>query len=185
MADRLNELGFALDRAELDQRAKQGKPLGRPHLATAVLSHPHNATRLATEHIHGADELFPAYLVPGSPAYVARERPTVQQAIKAIHDAHGLAVWAHPFWDLDSTDETMQAIDTFAAHGLDGVECFYITHSEHQTRQLHTAATQRGLLTTGSADFHGPDHARFNAFRAFETHGLHPNLGGIGNVRTE
>lgn len=185
MADRLNELGFALDRAQLDEKAKQGKPLGRPHLAHALLAHPDNATRLKNENIHGPDELFPAYLVPGAPAYVARDRPTVQEAIAAIHQANGVAVWAHPFWDLDSTDETIAAIETFARHGLDGVECFYVTHTEQQTRLLHEAATTRGLLATGSADFHGPDHARFSAFRAFETYDLTPNLGDIGMAQTE
>ena len=41
------------------------------------------------------------------------------------------------------------------------------------------ACAQRGLLTTGSADFHGPDHPRFNRFRAFALHGLTPDLGPI------
>src|SRR5919107_1473881 len=35
MADRLEELGFALDRGELHARAKAGSPVGRPHLAAA------------------------------------------------------------------------------------------------------------------------------------------------------
>jgi hypothetical protein len=48
---------------------------------------------------------------------------------------------------------------------------------------LYEAATSRGLLTTGSADFHGPEHERFNAFRAFELYGLEPNLGPIGPSR--
>ena len=40
MADRLEELGFALDRSELRARERAGAPLGRPHLADAVLAHP-------------------------------------------------------------------------------------------------------------------------------------------------
>ena len=36
------------------------------------------------------------------------------------------------------------------------------------------------LLQTGSADFHGPDHALFNRFGAFELHGLEPDLGELG-----
>ena len=31
------------------------------------------------------------------------------------------------------------------------------------------AAEERSLLTTGSSDFHGPDHPHFNRFRVFET----------------
>ena len=179
MADRLETLGFALDRAPLERRAQAGKPLGRPHLAESLLTHPANAGRLAEEGIRGPDELFPAYLVPGAPAYVARSRPTVPEAIEAIHAAGGVAVWAHPFWDFDDPRQTLDAIEHFAAAGLDGVECFYVTHTAEQTRLLHDECTSRGLLTTGSADFHGPEHGRFSAFRAFELHGLLPELGPI------
>ena len=104
MADRLRELGFELDDAPLVARREAGKPIGRPHLADAVLAHPANAERLAAEGIAGRDELFPPYLVPGAQAYVARSRPTVAEAIEVIHAAGGVAVWAHPFWDVDDPD---------------------------------------------------------------------------------
>jgi predicted metal-dependent phosphoesterase TrpH len=179
MVDRLRELGFALDETPLEARRAAGKPLGRPHLADAVLGHPANAARLRAEGIDGKDALFPPYLVPGARAYVARSRPTVAQAIEVIHAAGGVAVWAHPFWDVHAGAEALAALDTFAAAGLDGVEAFYPTHTEEQTRLLHSAARERGLLTTGSADFHGPEHERFNAFRAFSLYGLEPELGPI------
>jgi hypothetical protein len=177
---RLRELGFELDDAPLEARRAAGKPIGRPHLADAVLAHPANAQRLKDEGIDGRDALFPPYLVPGAAAYVARSRPTVAQAIEVIHAAGGVAVWAHPFWDLDRVDETLATLETFVADGLDGVEAFYATHGPEETRVLHDAAQKHGLLTTGSADFHGPRHERFNAFRAFELYGLEPNLGPIG-----
>jgi predicted metal-dependent phosphoesterase TrpH len=182
MADRLRELGFELDDAPLRARREAGKPIGRPHLADAVLEHPANAKRLAAEGIHGKDELFPPYLVPGAKAYVARSRPTVAQAIEVIHAAGGVAVWAHPFWDVDAPEEALATLAEFADAGLDGVECFYVTHSAEQTRLLHEFATSRGLLTTGSTDYHGPDHGRFSAFRGFEVHGLTVELGPIGGV---
>src|ERR687893_1162314 len=180
MADRLEELGFALDRAPLRAREAAGNPLGRPHLADAVLAHPGNAARLAAEGIADKRTLFPPYLVPGAVAYVARSRPTVEEAIEVIHAAGGVAVWAHPFWDIDDPATVLAAIERFAAAGLDGVEVFYATHDEEQTRTLHAAATSRGLLATGSADFHGPGHDRFSRFGAFGLYGLEPVLGPIG-----
>ena len=180
MADRLRELGFELDDTPLVARREAGKPIGRPHLADAVLAHPANAQRLRDEGIAGKDELFPPYLVPGAQAYVARSRPTVVGAIEVIHAAGGVAVWAHPFWDVEAPEEALATLDEFADAGLDGVECFYATHTEEQTRLLHERALQRGLLTTGSTDFHGPDHGRFSAFRGFEVHGLTVELGPIG-----
>src|SRR5215207_4998737 len=180
MADRLRELGFELDDAPLVARREAGKPIGRPHLADAVLAHPGNAERLRAEGIAGKDELFPPYLVPGAQAYVARSRPTVAEAIEVIHAAGGVAVWAHPFWDVHDRQEGLATLDEFVSAGLDGVECFYVTHDEDQTRLLHAAALERGLLTTGSTDFHGPEHGRFSAFRGFEVHGLTVDLGPIG-----
>jgi predicted metal-dependent phosphoesterase TrpH len=179
MADRLRELGFELDDAPLRARRAAGKPIGRPHLADAVLAHPANARRLADEGIDGRNALFPPYLVPGAAAYVARSRPTVPQAIDVIHAAGGVAVWAHPFWDVDDEAEALATLRAFVDAGLDGVECFYATHTREQTEALYRAAD--GLLTTGSADFHGPEHERFDAFGAFALYGLEPNLGPIGS----
>jgi 3',5'-nucleoside bisphosphate phosphatase len=180
MAGRLRELGFELDEAPLAARRAAGKPIGRPHLADAVLAHPANAQRLREEGIDGRDALFPPYLVPGAAAYVARSRPTVPQAIEVIHAAGGVAVWAHPFWDVHDGGEALATVRAFVEAGLDGVEVFYAAHTQAQTEALHRAAD--GLLKTGSADFHGPGHERFNAFGAFELYGLEPELGPIGTT---
>jgi 3',5'-nucleoside bisphosphate phosphatase len=176
MADRLRELGFSLDDSSFAAR----ESLGRPHLADAVLAHPDNAERLAREGITGKKELFPPYLVPGAAAYVARSRPTVEEAIGVIHAAGGVAVWAHPFWDLEDREKVLDTVRYFAARGLDGVECFYAEHSREQTLILHDECEASGLLSTGSADFHGPEHEHFNRFRNFALHGRAPRLGPIG-----
>jgi len=105
------------------------------------------------------------------------------EAIEVIHAAGGLAVWAHPFWDLAEEDEVLATLERFAALGLDGVEAFYVTHTAGQTRLLAGRARELGLLTTGSADFHGPAHAQFSAFGSFALHGLEPDLGPIAAGR--
>jgi hypothetical protein len=179
MADALNACGLELDRAPLDHRRAQGLPVGRPHLAQAAFAHPANAQRIADEGLADFGRLLEAYLIPGAPAYRRRSTPTVAEAIDAIHAAGGLAVWAHPFWDLDASPEVIDTIERFRTLGLDGVEAFYITYTREQTLLLARACAELGLLSTGSADFHGPDHPRFHAFRAFELHGLTPDLGAI------
>ena len=117
--------------------------------------------------------------MPGAKAFVARTRPTVADAIDVIHGASGVAIWAHPFWDIDDADEVLRTIDQFVDAGLDGVEVFYAAHTAEQTRLLHEHCTAKGLLMTGSSDFHGPEHS-FGGFRRFDFHGLEPNLGPIG-----
>ncbi len=177
MAERLDELGLPPDRREIQARRAAGLPVGRPHLANAVIAA--NRERLRADGLTECSAFLEAYLCRGGAAYARRTTPTVVEAIDAIHAAGGVAVWAHPFWDLDGGDDVRAALERFGASGLDGVEAFYTTHDAAQTRLLSEQAARLGLLTTGSADFHGPGHRRFSRFRAFELHGCEPRLGPI------
>jgi predicted metal-dependent phosphoesterase TrpH len=179
MAAALRDAGFELDERQISARVADGQPIGRPHLAEAVLAAPANADRLAAESIDDIGSLIRGYLIEGRPAFRLRETPTVAQAVEAIHQAGGVAVWAHPFWDISDPDEVLSSIERFRELGLDGVEAFYVTHTREQTELLAERCAALGLLSTGSADFHGPDNRLFSRFLAFETYGLEPNLGPI------
>ena len=177
MAEALESLGFELDWDLLQVRASAGKPIGRPHLAHAVVVHPGNARRLEQEDRASASAFLEAYLAEGRPGFRPRLTPSVQEAIETIHSAGGVAVWAHPFWGGDGPEAVLRAIELFRSWGLDGVECFYPTHTRAQTELLHGRCAALGLLTTGSSDFHGPAHSLFSRFRAFSTYGRRPLLG--------
>lgn len=181
MRDGLLEAGFDLDEDEIQQRIAEGKPIGRPHLAGAVLRATANAQRLGNEQIDDIGSLIRGYLIEGRPAFRLRQTPTVAEAVQAIHDAGGVAIWAHPFWDIEDPTEALATIDRFKALSIDGLEAFYITHDEPQTRLLAERCQELGLLTTGSADFHGPENKLFSRFLAFQTFGIEPNLGSIGS----
>ncbi len=169
--------GLAPDRDVLDERLAAGRPLGRPHLAAAAVAA--HRERLEPAGLAEPSAFLEAYLVPGCPAYCRRETPTVPEAIDAIHAAGGVAVWAHPFWDLWQPSEVREALTRFTQAGMDGVEAFYATHDAEQTLLLAGLAAELGILTTGSADFHGPAHRHFSRFRAFDLHGCEPDLGPI------
>ena len=177
MADKLAALGLPPDRSELEARRAAGLPLGRPHLANAAIAA--NRERLEREELAECSAFLEAYLCTGGPAYSRRTMPTVGEAIDAIHAAGGVAVWAHPFWDLADDAEVVAALQRFEAAGLDGVEAFYATHDAAQTRLLCDEAERLALLTTGSADFHGPGHSRFSRFRAFGLYGCEARLGEV------
>jgi predicted metal-dependent phosphoesterase TrpH len=179
MIAQLRELGWELDESSIEKRKATGKPVGRPHIAAAVFAHPANADRLASEGLTDAPAVLVAYLIEGTPAFAGRTMPTVQTAIDVIHAAGGVAVWAHPFWDLKDPAEVDATLDRYVSYGLDGVEAFYITHSPDQTRRLADRADELDLLTTGSADFHGPEHRHFHAFRAFDLADRVPRLGPV------
>jgi 3',5'-nucleoside bisphosphate phosphatase len=178
---RLKELGWAVDEGVLREHVAAGKTVGRPHLAKAVFNHPDNSARLAAEGLPDPTAFLVAYLIEGTPGFLGRNAPTVEEAISLIHGAGGVAVWAHPFWDIDADPEVLVTLERFHDLGLDGVEAFYIAHTREQTELLAARAGELGLLSTGSADYHGPDHRQFNHFRAFHTYGLVPNLGPIAS----
>ncbi|MGH2870506.1 MAG: PHP domain-containing protein [Solirubrobacteraceae bacterium] len=179
MASALSRLGFELDTGALARRGAGGGAVGRPHLAQAVVGVPANRERLADEGLLDPTDFLRAYLIEGCPAFCPRAAPTVEEAIGLIHSAGGLAVWAHPFWDIAEPQAVLAAVDSFRAAGLDGVEAFYVTHSREQTELLVRRCLELGLLSTGSSDFHGPEHHMFSRFRAFETYGLTPALGPL------
>jgi predicted metal-dependent phosphoesterase TrpH len=179
MRDALREVGFDLDEAEIEQRIAEGKPIGRPHLAGAVLRAPANAERLQQESIDDVGSLIRGYLIEGKAAFRLRETPTVAEAVDAIHEAGGVAVWAHPYWDISDDGEVLDSVNRFHALGIDGVEAFYITHTRENTALLVKRCEELGLLTTGSADFHGPENRQFSQFMNFDTYGFQPNLGPI------
>jgi 3',5'-nucleoside bisphosphate phosphatase len=179
MVAAIRALGFAVDESVLEARAAQGKSIGRPHIAGAVVAHPENATRLALEGRTEPSAFLEGYLIEGRPAFQPRQSPTVPEAIVTIHEAGGVAVWAHPFWDVAGEDEVLETINRFRSWGIDGVECFYVTHTPEQTELLADRCDQLGMLSTGSSDFHGPAHRQFSSFRAFKTYGRQPRLGPI------
>jgi predicted metal-dependent phosphoesterase TrpH len=180
MADALREIGFKLEEEDIARRVEEGRSIGRLHLAEAALACPENSSRLRAEGIDEIGAFIRAYLVEGTPAFRLRETPTVAEAVEVVHDAGGVAVWAHPFWDLSVPEDVLATIDRFRALGLDGVEAFYITHTREQTQVIVERCRALEMLTTGSADFHGPENSLFHSFLAFDTYGMQANLGPIG-----
>ncbi len=76
--------------------------------------------------------------------------PDIEEVIKAIHDAGGIAVLAHPFM-FDNLDSLPRLIE----NGLDGIEVWHPSASEEQQAELKKLATKNKLLMTGGTDFHG------------------------------
>lgn len=128
---------------------------------------------------HTSEELLAALEAWRVGRSLGRTLPTVRDAISVIHAAGGVAVWAHPFSNIEDAPEVLATLEDFVGYGIDGVETLYVTHDPMQAALLDEAALSYDLLSTGSSDFHGPDHAIFSEFRAYPRHGLQPRLGPI------
>ncbi len=157
IVENLRGFGFDLTLDDAIREAGGADSIGRPHIAKAA-----GATG-------DLGPFFEEYLVPGAKAFVPRRWPDAAQAIALIREAGGVAVIAHPYWDISDPKEVDDLIRSL---GADGVETFYPTHSEEQTKHLLELCAELSLIPTGSSDYHGPTHKTFAKFGAYETYGL-------------
>jgi hypothetical protein len=137
---RLNELGVRIEfSAVLEQAA--GGAIGRPHVARAMI-----AEGWAIDF----RDAFDRYLGNGRPAFVAKERLAVTDAIDLIHAAGGLAILAHP-----GSSGTRERIAAFVAQGMDGVEVRHPSHSSEDVARLLALVEHFSLVPSGGSDWHG------------------------------
>lgn len=122
-----------------------GGAVGRPHVARAMI-----AGGWALDF----REAFEKYLGNGRPAYVAKERLGIADAIGLIHRAGGLAILAHPGGGCPR-----ERIASLAGLGLDGVEVLHPSHSWDDSRRLDAWASELDLVRSGGSDWHGSSDA--------------------------
>ena len=91
-------------------------------------------------------------------------RAIATDVIKAIHQADGLAVLAHPFRYSRAGEELVKAA---AQRGMDGIEAYYGYRNSSpwqptpdRTQMAETLAQQYQLYKTGGTDTHGLDITR-------------------------
>lgn len=138
---RLNEIGVAIG---LDSVLRQaaGGAVGRPHIARALI---------ASGAVADQREAFDRFLGNGRPAFVPKARFLIQDAIRIIHDAGGLAIWAHP-----AHTAKRERVEQLAALGLDGLEVRHPSHSAEVSAGLEALCDFLGLVPSGGSDWHGP-----------------------------
>jgi hypothetical protein len=158
IVERLNEQGVPVRFEDAIAQAGDASSVGRPHIAKAAGVKP-----------DGMSAFFEEWLVPGAKAFVSRRWPHAAEAVEIIHGAGGVAVLAHPFWDMSEPEGVAALVDDL---DVQGVECFYPAHDRAQTKFLVELCADRGLVATASSDFHGPSHKMFNRFGAYPTYDL-------------
>ncbi len=157
IVENLRNEGFDLTLDDAIREAGAADSIGRPHIARAA----------------GASgdlgPFFEEYLVPGAKAFVPRRWPTAEQAVALIRDAGGVAVVAHPYWDIS---DPAQVEELVRALRPDGIETFYPPHTKEQTEHLLSLCDELDMVPTASSDYHGPTHKTFSKFGDYETYGL-------------
>lgn len=123
-----------------------GGPVGRPHLALALV----RAGVAAT-----VDEAFGHHLHPSSPFYVRKADVDVVDGVLLIRAAGGVPVLAHALARRRGRVIGDGVIADLVAVGLLGLEVDHPDHADDDRRHLRGLASDLGLLCTGSSDYHG------------------------------
>jgi predicted metal-dependent phosphoesterase TrpH len=140
MVTKLNAAGVPVSfESVLEQSA--GGAIGRPHVARALV---------AGGWVKDLREAFDRWLGAGKPAYVDKERLDIADGIAMIHEAGGIAVYAHP-----GHEGRRETIEPLVAVGLDGVEVRHPSHSREDELRLASLAAFFGLVVSGGSDWHG------------------------------
>jgi predicted metal-dependent phosphoesterase TrpH len=141
MAERLRALNHPVDIDGILAVSGDGRSLGRPLLADALVASGHALDR---------QDAFNRLLGAGGPAFVPRFGPLLSEVTHVIHAAGGIASLAHP--SLLGMDDR---IPGFAASGLDALEVRHAEHTPADEARYRAMAVALGLAVSGGSDFHG------------------------------
>lgn len=140
IVERLRALGMDVTVEMVLQEAGDAA-VGRPHIARAMIRA--GAAR-------DFREAFDRYLGSGRPAFVAKPRLEVSEAISIVHEAGGLAIWAHP-----GGDGRRARLEPYVEMGMDGVEIRHPSHLLEDMNRLAALSEFFKLVPSGGSDWHG------------------------------
>ena len=83
--------------------------------------------------------------------------PSIAATIYRIKKAGGYSVLAHPgtLIDTSNINDFKTELRRVVSFGLDGIECYYPTHSDEVTRACLDICEEKNLLITAGSDCHG------------------------------
>ncbi|MDR1851123.1 MAG: PHP domain-containing protein [Propionibacteriaceae bacterium] len=148
---KLAELGMPLSMEDVRKWAPEHAAIQRPHIADAMV---------AAGYVVNRDEAFAKYISETGPAYVPSVGAELPLAVRAVREAGGVPVIAHP-WSRGSREVLDEgAIAWLADLGLLGIEADHPDHSAEDREGLRKIAKHLDLLVTGSSDHHGKGKTR-------------------------
>ena len=115
--------------------------VGRPHLAEAMVR---------KGFVKSLKEAFERYLADDAPCFVRDATLTVQEAVRMIRAAGGVAVLAHPNHLVED-----EWIPELVEAGIQGIEVYHSDHPPAVAEKYRRMAEERDLLITGGSDCHG------------------------------
>lgn len=145
LAARLQELGLDIRREEAEGMGRS--QTGRPHFASVLVAKGYVAT---------IQEAFDRYLDEKAEGYVERHDSPVETVTAWIHQAGGLASWAHPVRAVRRLGLDAEGLfREMAGYGIDAIEAYHSDHNQEDRNRYLGLAAKLGLAVTGGSDYHG------------------------------
>ncbi|NLV99144.1 MAG: PHP domain-containing protein [Clostridiaceae bacterium] len=157
MFEQILKLGYELSISGPEEGDKEDEVWGRVHLARQLVK---------DGYFKSGKEAFKKLLLPGKPGYIARRHFTVQECLRHIDAANGIAVLAHPHEykfcppSVDDEEAVQLLTDIFRdlkAMGLHGIEAFHGMVDPEQAYLFYKLARELDLIVTQGSDNHGKD----------------------------
>jgi 3',5'-nucleoside bisphosphate phosphatase len=148
IVDRFHELDVPISFERVRQLAGDA-PIGRPHLAAAVVELGAAAS---------TREVFDRYLADGGPAYVPKHAVAPERAVELLVAAGGVAVLAHPGLYGDRSGGPglpATVIERMCSVGLAGIEADHPDHTVEHRSHYRDLAVALDLAVTAGSDHHG------------------------------
>ena len=149
MVEKIRSKGYDITLDEVLAEAG-GESVGRPHMASVLLK---------KGCFQDMQSVFNRLLGRNGSCYVLRRYYPVDVCIRLIHEAGGLAIWAHPLHAAHGARAALRKVGSrLVGFGLDGLECYYSMFAEEQQNDALEFARSRSLLVSGGSDYHGASH---------------------------
>ncbi|HSU70813.1 MAG TPA: PHP domain-containing protein [Micrococcaceae bacterium] len=145
MVERLAE-DYPLNWDDVTQHVAPGATVGRPHIADALV---------AAGVVADRSEAFSGILTSHSRYFVTHYAPDPVLAVQLVRAAGGVPVFAHPVASSRGRIVGEQTYRDMIDAGLLGLEVDHRDNSAEGQIWLRKLAAEKGLLVTGSSDFHG------------------------------
>ena len=149
MVGKLRSKGYEITMDEVLEEAG-GESVGRPHIASVLIR---------KGYFQDMQSIFNRLIGRNGTCHIPRKYFPVDVCIRLIHEAGGLAIWAHPLHAARGARAALRKIGTrLANYGLDGLECYYSMFTDQQQADALEFACARSLLVSGGSDYHGASH---------------------------
>lgn len=142
MVEKLVNAGFRISWERVEQLAEGGTGVYKQHIMHALIEQGY------TDSIYGP--LYETLFAKGGVAYTPVAYVDAAEAVRAVRNAGGIAVLAHPglYGNFEAAAELVRA-------GLQGIEVWHPEHGPDEERQAMQVAAEYKLVMTGGSDFHG------------------------------